>query len=150
MEVAVKFSFELCSFTDPAAVNLAVHTTLCFSSLKMCLFWRNSERPFHKRRLLLRTDIKHSRDKAISVIYRCCVLEILIVHSLFISAEMMTCSYQPSDLCSGDPSFLIRPYIYYSSYFVIPSVSNISITPLNRPQLPAKLFTFTIHEQLPV
>lgn len=117
MEVAVKFSFKLCSFTDPAAVNLAVHTTLCFSSIKMCLFWRNTERPFHKRRLLLRTDIKHSRDKAISVIYRCRVLEILIVHVLFVSGEMMTCSCQPSDLCSGDPSFLIRPVLLLLGVF---------------------------------
>lgn len=128
---------------DPAAVNLAVPTTLCFSSLKMCLFWRNTERPFHKRRLLLRTDMKHSRDKAISMIYRCRVLEILIVHYLFVSAEMMTCSCQPSDLCLGDPRFLIRPYYSYAAFFVIPSVSNISIAPSNRPQLLTK--SFTIH-----
>ena len=46
---------------------------------------------------------------AISVIYRCRVLEILIVHSLFVSAGMMTCSCQTSDLSSGDPRLLIRP-----------------------------------------
>jgi len=69
-----------------------------------------TERPFKKRRLLLRTDVKHGRHKPISVIYRWRVLEILTVHSLFVSAEIMTCSCQPSDLSSGDPRFLVRPY----------------------------------------
>ena len=65
-----------------------------------------------ERRLLLRTDVKHGRDKAISVIYRCRVLEILIVHSLFVSAEMMTCSCRTSVLSSGDPRLLIRPITF--------------------------------------